>query len=98
MKVAWFGHAASPKRDGIVTYSRETVRGLLARDLDVMFFYPATRERKVMPPPDVQPVRIGALDFLTRAVVSSPRAERLFRPALESARPAVAHVSLSFSN
>lgn len=98
MRVAWFGHAAGAKRDGIVTYSRETVRGLLKRDLHVMFFYHATRERIVMPPPDVQAVRIGALDILNRAVVSSPRAVRTIRHAFETMRPDVAHVSLSFSN
>jgi glycosyltransferase involved in cell wall biosynthesis len=98
MRVAWFGHAASAKRDGIVTYSRETVRGLLERELDVMFFYHATRERIVMPPPNVHAVRIGALDILNRAVVSSPRAQHIIRHTLETMRPAVAHVSLSFSN
>ncbi len=98
MKVAWFGHAAGAKRDGIVTYSRETVRGLLQRDLEVLFFYHATREHLVMPPPNVHAIRIGALDILNRAVVSSLRAERIIRHALETERPAVAHVSLSFSN
>lgn len=98
MKVAWFGHAAGAKRDGIVTYSRETVRGLLERDLEVLFFYHATRERIVMPPPNVHAIRIGALDILNRAVVSSPRAHRIIHSALEETCPAVAHVSLSFSN
>lgn len=98
MRVAWFGHAAAAKRDGIVTYSRETVRGLLERELEVMFFYHATRERIVMPPPHVHAVRIGALDILNRAVVSSPRAQAIIRHTLETARPEVAHVSLSFSN
>ncbi len=98
MKVAWFGHAAGAKRDGIVTYSRETVRGLVQRDLQVLFFYHATREHLVMPPPNVRAIRIGALDILNRAVVSSLRAERTIRHVLETQRPAVAHVSLSFSN
>ena len=98
MKVAWFGHAAGAKRDGIVTYSRETVRGLLARELHVMFFYHATHERIVMPPPDVHAIRIGALDILNRAVVSSPRAQRIIRHTFETTHPNIAHVSLSFSN
>lgn len=98
MKVAWFGHAAGAKRDGIVTYSRETVRGLLARELGVMFFYHATRERIVMPSPDVHAIRIGALDILNLAVVSSPRAQRTIRHTLGTMHPDVAHVSLSFSN
>jgi glycosyltransferase involved in cell wall biosynthesis len=98
MKVAWFGHAASAKRDGIVTYSRETVRGLVERGVNVMFFYHAPRERLVMPLPDVHAIRIGALDILNRAVVSAPQAERTIRHALAMGRPDVAHVSLSFSN
>jgi glycosyltransferase involved in cell wall biosynthesis len=98
MKVAWFGHAAGAKRDGIVTYSRETVQGLLKREVRVMFFYHATRERIVMPSPDVHAIRIGALDILNLAVVSSPRAQRIIRHTFETMRPEVAHVSLSFSN
>ncbi|MGE5140117.1 MAG: glycosyltransferase family 4 protein [Rudaea sp.] len=98
MKVAWFGHAAGAKRNGIVTYSRETVRGLRERDCEVLFFYHAAREKLVMPPPDVHAIRIGALDILNRAMVSSLRAERLIRHTLEAERPQVAHVSLSFSN
>lgn len=98
MKVAWFGHAAGAKRNGIVTYSRETVQGLLKRELRVMFFYHATRERIVMPSPQVHGIRIGALDILNLAVVSSPRAQRIIRHTFETMRPEVAHVSLSFSN
>ncbi len=98
MKVAWFGHAAGAKRDGIVTYSRETVRGLLDRSCDLLFFYHAAREKLVMPPPNVHAIRIGALDILNRAVVSSLRAERNIRHTFERERPDVAHVSLSFSN
>ncbi len=98
MKVAWFGHAAGAKRNGIVTYSRETVRGLLERDCRVLFFYHGAREKLLMPAPDVHGIRIGALDILNRAVVSSLRAERTIRHTLVNERPDVAHVSLSFSN
>ncbi|MGB8645770.1 MAG: glycosyltransferase family 4 protein [Anaerolineae bacterium] len=98
MKVAWFGHAAGAKRNGIVTYSRETVRGLLERECEVLFFYHAAREKLVLPPPNVHAIRIGALDILNRAVVSSLRAERTIRHAFEREQPDVAHVSLSFSN
>ncbi len=82
MHVAWFGHAASAKRDGVVTYSRETVRGLQERKVDVTFFYHAPRERLVMPPPNVHAIRIGALDILNRAVVSAPRAQQTIRHIL----------------
>ncbi len=98
MKVAWFGHAAGAKRNGIVTYSRETVRGLLDRECQVLFFYHAAREKLLLPPPNVHAVRIGALDILNRATVSSLRAERTIRHTFERERPDVAHVSLSFSN
>ena len=31
MKIAWFGHVASARADGIVTYSREMINGLRRR-------------------------------------------------------------------
>jgi glycosyltransferase involved in cell wall biosynthesis len=72
--------------------------GRVIKEQDVIFFYLATRERIVMPPPDVHAIRIGALDILNRAVVSSPRAQQIIRHSFETMRPDIAHVSLSFSN
>ncbi len=98
MKIAWFGHVASARRDGIVSYSRMMLNGLSQRAVDVVFFFHATRERHLVTPPNVRAVRIGALDILNRATVSSLQAERTIKNVLYAERPQVAHVSLSFSN
>lgn len=98
MKIAWFGHVASARRNGIVTYSRMMLNGLSQRDVDVVFFYHATRERHLVTPPNVRAIRIGALDIMKRATVASLQAERVIKNVLQMERPAVAHVSLSFSN
>lgn len=98
MKIAWFGHVASERRNGIVSYSRMMLNGLSQRAVDVVFFFHATRERHLVTPPNVRAVRIGALDILNRATVSSLRAERTIRNVLRAERPQIAHVSLSFSN
>lgn len=98
MKIAWFGHVASARRNGIVSYSRMMLNGLSQRAVQVVFFFHATRERHLVTPPNVRAVRIGALDVLNRATVSSLRAERTIENVLRHERPEIAHVSLSFSN
>lgn len=98
MKIAWFGHVASERRNGIVSYSRMMLNGLSQRAVEVVFFFHATRERHLVTPPNVRAVRIGALDILNRATVSSLRAERTIENVLRHERPGIAHVSLSFSN
>jgi glycosyltransferase involved in cell wall biosynthesis len=98
MKIAWFGHVASARRDGIVSYSRMMLRGLSERSVEVVFFFHATRERHLVTPPNVRAVRIGAFDILNRATVSSLRAEKTIKHILDVEQPEVAHVSLSFSN
>lgn len=98
MKIAWFGHVASERRNGIVSYSRMMLNGLSQRAVEVVFFFHATRERHLVTPPNVRAVRIGALDILNRATVSSLRAERTIGNVLRHERPGIAHVSLSFSN
>jgi glycosyltransferase involved in cell wall biosynthesis len=98
MKIAWFGHVASARRNGIVSYSRMMLNALSQRSVDVVFFFHATRERHLVTPPNVRAVRIGALDILNRATVSSLQAERTIKNVLRAEKPQVAHVSLSFSN
>lgn len=98
MKIAWFGHVASARRNGRVSYSRMMVSGLSERQVEVVFFFHATRERRLVMPPNVRSVRIGALDIWDRATVSSLRAERTIKNILRAERPEAAHVSLSFSN
>ncbi|MCC7165826.1 MAG: glycosyltransferase family 4 protein [Anaerolineae bacterium] len=98
LKIAWFGHIASERHYGTVSYSRMMLSGLSQRAVEVVFFFHATRERHLITPPNVRAVRIGALDILNRATVSSLRAERTIKNVLRNERPQLAHVSLSFSN
>lgn len=98
MKIAWFGHVASDRHYGTMSYSRMMLNGLSQRAVEVVFFFHATRERHLVTPPNVRAVRIGAFDILNRATVSSLRAERTIKNVLRTERPQVAHVSLSFSN
>lgn len=98
MKIAWFGHVASARRNGIVTYSRMMLNALSHRTVDVVFFFHATRERHLITPPNVRAIRIGGLDILNRAMVSSLQAERTIKNVLRAERPQLAHVSLWFSN
>jgi glycosyltransferase involved in cell wall biosynthesis len=74
------------------------LNGLSQRDVDVVFFFHATRERNLVTPPNVRAVRIGALDILNRATVSSLQAERTIKNVLIAEQPEAAHVSISFSN
>ena len=96
MKIAWFGHVASARADGLVTYSREMIAGLRKRGHHVTFFYHTSRERGLgqRNPNDI---RIGSFDFLNRAMLSTPRARELIEETIERERIDLAHISLSFS-
>lgn len=98
MKIAWFGHVASARRNGKVAYSRMILNGLSRRHAEVIFFFHASRERDLVTPPSTRAVRMGALDIWNRATVSAPQAHRTIKNVLRQERPHVAHVSLSFSN
>lgn len=95
MNIAWFGHVASARGNGIVTYSREMIGGLRRRGQNVLFFYHKSRERGQ--PRDPDGIRIGSFDILNRAMISSPWARKLVEETLERHRVDVAHLSLSFS-
>lgn len=95
MNIAWFGHIASARGNGIVTYSREVIHGLRQRGQNVTFFYHISRERGQ--PRDPQGIRIGSFDILNRAMLSSPRARQLIEHTFERERIDIAHLSLSFS-
>jgi len=94
MKIAWFGHIASERRNGLVSYSRETIRGLRERGSDVLFFYHAARERASH---DLNGIRIGSLDLMNKLSISTPRAREIITDALKQWRADVAHVSIAFS-
>lgn len=95
MRIAWFGHVASARADGIVSYSREMLRGLRLRNQKVIFFYHMSRERGQVRDPEG--IRIGSFDILNRAIISSPRARSLIEEILARERIDIAHISLSFS-
>ncbi len=95
MNIAWFGHVASPRGNGIVTYSREMIAGLRARGLHVTFFYHKSRERGQ--PREPEGIRLGSFDILNRAMLSSPRAREIIEETVTRERIHLAHISLSFS-
>lgn len=95
MNIAWFGHIASPRGNGVVTYSREMIRGLRQRGQHVTFFYHISRERGQVRDP--QGIRLGSFDILNRAMLSSPRARQLIEHTFEREQIGAAHISLSFS-
>jgi glycosyltransferase involved in cell wall biosynthesis len=95
MNIAWFGHVASPRGNGIVTYSREMIAGLRERGHRVTFFYHKSRERGQ--PREHKGIRLGSFDILNRAMLSSPRAREIVEQTIERERIDVGHISLSFS-
>jgi len=94
MKIAWFGHVASERRNGLVSYSRDTIRGLRENGLEVLFFYHAARERA---PHDPNGIRIGSLDLMNRIAISTPRAREMITDVMKQWQTDVAHVSIAFS-
>lgn len=97
MKIAWFGHVTGVRGNGIATYSRQLISGLMKRKCEVVFFYHASRERKLIHP-DVTGIRIGAFGVENLAVISSNSAPRIIQNTLHHELPDIAHVSLSFSH
>jgi glycosyltransferase involved in cell wall biosynthesis len=95
MRIAWLGHVASARANGIATYSRELVTGLRKRGQDVFFFYHASRERGQ--PRDPHGIRIGSFDILNRAALSVPRARKMIEQTILREHIDIAHLSLSFS-
>jgi len=96
MKIAWLGHVASARGNGIVSYSREMIAGLRQRGQDVKFFYHMSRERRGVER-DPHGIRIGSFDILNRAMLSSPDARQIIEETVEQEQIDIAHISLSFS-
>ncbi|MHB8717336.1 MAG: glycosyltransferase family 4 protein [Candidatus Dormibacteria bacterium] len=93
LRVAWFGHAEGRRGDGLSTYSRETVRVLGERGVQVLFV--AHREDGDTAPVD-SPLWLRAWHWKT---VVLPRAgtRRRIAAALSDFAPDVVHISWSFS-
>ncbi len=94
MRVAWFGHVAGRRGNGLITYSREVTAALRHAGHEVIFFYHGGSESDAQSPDHI---RIGALDILDRTVISSIDAPRIIADVLRTRRPDVAHASLSWS-
>lgn len=96
MKIAWLGHVASARANGMVSYSHEMMAGLRQRGQDVTFFYHMSRERRYVQR-EPTGIRIGSFDILNRAMLSSNNARQMIEDVIEQKQIDVAHISLSFS-
>jgi len=94
VRVAWFGHVAGRRGNGLITYSREITAGLRRSGLDVIFFYHGGSESDPQSP---NHIRLGALDVFDRTVISSMDAPRIIAETLRARQADVAHASLSWS-
>ena len=92
MKIAWFGHKAKERGDGLITYSKEIIKGLEARGAQVIFFYHGDRTEE-----DPKGVQLGSFNIFNHDLVSAPGAKEVIDEVLERERVDVAHASLSFS-
>lgn len=93
LRVAWFGHAAGRRADGLSTYSRQTVTALERKGCRVRFFHH-------LPDGDDAPtgdsVALRARRFKTVTLPAPGTAERI-EAALRRFRPDIVHTSWSFS-
>ena len=96
MKIAWLGHVASARANGMVSYSHEMMNGLRQRGQDVTFFYHMSRERRFVQK-EPTGIRIGSFDILNRAMLSSTNARQIIEEVIQEKQIDVAHISLSFS-
>lgn len=96
MKLAFFGHKPRPgeKGGGLYSYSLEILRGLRAREVDVVFLYHGPRTRKRS---DAKEIQLGSVNLFNKDVIAAPKVLGIIKETLASERPDVAHASLSFS-
>jgi len=92
LRVAWLGHQSGRSGDGLLTYSRETVAGLRARDVKVFFVHHGDFDAAAD-----DTLALKSLTSSHRYIISSPRTKRTITELLRRERVDVVHVSLSFS-
>jgi glycosyltransferase involved in cell wall biosynthesis len=92
LRVAWLGHQSGRSGDGLLTYSRETVAGLRARDVKVFFVHHGDFDAAAD-----DTLALKSLTSSHRYIISSPRTKRTITDLLRRERVDVVHVSLSFS-
>jgi glycosyltransferase involved in cell wall biosynthesis len=90
MKIAWLGHQSASRGDGLTTYSREMVRSLRARGVEVLFLHHGDEK-------DVEGVYLGALAASRRVVIPLPRTKQRIAELLRAENVDLVHASLSFS-
>jgi glycosyltransferase involved in cell wall biosynthesis len=92
LRVAWLGQRSDGAGDGLVTYSREIVRGLRKRGTDVVFVHHHARSA------GPGSVALSSLQVGDRFRIAVPGSGRRLADLLRCTRPDVVHVSLSFSS
>ena len=93
MRVAWFGHAAGRRADGLSAYSTQTVAALAAAGCEIRFFHHDLDGDRA-PVPDV--VSLEGVRFKT-VTLPLPHTLARIEHALADFRPDVIHCSLSVS-
>jgi glycosyltransferase involved in cell wall biosynthesis len=96
MKVAWFGHRARKRGNGLVRYSQQTIQGLEDRGAQVVFLYHGSGREGEIDASDE--VTLRSFRLWDHDLISWPGSVRAIENCLVSAEIDVAHVSLSFSN
>jgi glycosyltransferase involved in cell wall biosynthesis len=90
--VAWLGHHSTTVGDGLMTYSRQTVRGLRERDVDVLFV------RHSQDPGASGSVILPSVTMAHRVGIAPPGARRRLAALISDPAAQVVHVSLGFSS
>lgn len=96
MRVAWFGHKARKRGNGLVRYSNQITDGLEARGAQVLFFYHGPRSEQTVEAPHLR--RLSSLSLWDHDLISWPGCRSLIERVLVEEGVDIAHVSLSFSN
>jgi len=96
MRVAWFGHRARKRGNGLVRYSDQLTEGLEARGAQVLFFYHGPQHDETEQVPCQR--TLGSFNLLDHDLLSSPRSVAMIERTLADEGIDIAHVSLSFSN
>jgi glycosyltransferase involved in cell wall biosynthesis len=91
LRVAWLGQRSAGRGDGLITYSRETTRGLRQRGIDVVFFHHDAESAH-------EGVRLHAYSVSHKFRIAAPGSRRRLAEALRRGRVDLVHVSLSFSS
>ena len=93
LRIAWFGHAAGRRADGLSSYSSQTVRELAQRGCVVRFFHHDV-DGGIVPVDDAVELHAHRIKTATIPVLGTARE---VEARLRDFRPDIVHCSLSFS-